>query len=213
MFLHWDIDIQPVSGKERELITAFKDNILLQINEKRFLRKHFRRMTIRESYRMPVYEKNEDVEKELKQYYYHKKKSNAIEQKVRDIVFSQRKLNDGEAETIIEELSSDANDVTLVVDNLDDWAYDYQFVSKLSGLVGKAKFHIIYSYTDNERRAIKRIERGINVTDVSQEDKGQYICWEFDGSPIIYGSPVIYNVINNETTCVVTNYYLSRERE
>ena len=59
-------------------------------------------------------------------------------------ILSSRRLLDGEVKVLLDYLAENAQQVEMSVDNIDDWAYDKNFVGKLSHYVGKATLKIKY---------------------------------------------------------------------
>lgn len=204
----YDIDIQPLNKREEAVIDLFKDEIIKQIREKRVLRDHFKYRTF-SKYHYPEPVENDSIIEELKKFYYLRKKSDNAIEKMRSMVLSARKLCYGEEETIIRELASGSNSVTLIVENLDDWAYNRQFVGRLSDYVRKAEFQIIYASSGNAKKALKIIKRSIEVKDSHKENRGYYICWDFDGKTQVYGKPHHKIAIDNYTKCLVIDYYIN----
>ena len=96
------------------------------------------------------------------------------------------------------------------IDNIDDWAYDKNFVGKLSHYVGKADLKIKYQDSNNIEKAIDRIERGHNVTEYKKCRHGYFLCWKYDEKYEVYGIPIEREVINKDTSCIMMNYYLQR---
>ena len=204
----YDIDIQPLNTKKDGMVSRFKDEIIKQIREKRFLLNHFRKKTVNK-YNLPEPEAKDFIIEELKNYYYSRKQPSKDDQIIRNAIFSERKLFYGEEEIIIRELSRSAKDVTLIVDNLDDWAYNRQFVGRISGCIGTARLHIVYNSSNNIRKAIEKIKEGSPIIDCTKCNKGHFICWDFDGKFQLYGNPFLKTVINSHTQCLVIDYYLS----
>lgn len=203
----YDIDIQPLSQKDKSAIEIYKDEIIKQIREKKVLREHFKQKTLNK-YQLKELNTLDSIKEKLKTFHYSKNKAGEIVQSLRDTVLSDRKLLPGEEEIIIRELSSDANDLTLIVHNIDDWAFNNQFVGRLSEYVGNAKLHIVYANSRSAKKALERIKSGITIADTKKENRGQFICWEFDGKAQVYGIPRLVNVINKYTQCVAIEYYL-----
>ena len=98
--------------------------------------------------------------------------------------------------------------VCLEVDNLDDWAYDTQFVGKLSRYVGKAKLEISYSRCRDEGKALRKLQQGHVVERCKRSEINKYVCWKFDDKYEVYGVPIERTVLNADTTCVIINYFL-----
>ena len=75
-------------------------------------------------------------------------------------ILSSRRLLDGEVKVLLDYLAENAQQVEMSVDNIDDWAYDKNFVGKLSHYVGKATLKIKYQSSNNIGKAIERIKQG-----------------------------------------------------
>ena len=71
-------------------------------------------------------------------------------------ILSSRRLLDGEVKVLLDYLAENAQQVEMSVDNIDDWAYDKNFVGKLSHYVGKATLKIKYQSSNNIGKAIER---------------------------------------------------------
>ena len=56
------------------------------------------------------------------------------------------------------------------LDNIDDWAYDKNFVGKLSHYVGKATLKIKYQSSNNIGKAIERIKQGHDVAEYKKHE-------------------------------------------
>ena len=203
----YDIDVQPASKKDEAVIEIFKDEIIEQIREKKVLRQHFSKMTLN-NYPFRKSKTADYILEQLKIHYYSRDKSKKSEQSLRNTVLTDRKLFPGEEEIIIRELSADTENVTLIVDNIDDWVYNGQFLDRLSYCVGNARFHIVYANSRDIKKARGRIKGGIKFASCAKENRGQFICWEFDGKTQVYGIPRLVNVIDDHTQCVVVDYYL-----
>ena len=104
--------------------------------------------------------------------------------------------------------AENAQQVEMSVDNIDDWAYDKNFVGKLSHYVGKATLKIKYQSSNNIGKAIERIKQGHDVAEYKKHEHGYFICWKFDDIYEIYGLPSEQIAIDRDTTCIVVDYYL-----
>lgn len=208
-----DIDIIAGWRKYVELMANYKDEIIEQINKKKVLRNHFRTKKLREEYFCPNLEVSKDLFDLLKTTYYNTnlKKSNI--KKLQSSIFSSRKLLSGEENVLLEYLASQAHQVILMVDNLDDWAYDRQFVGSLSRYVAKAKLSIMYRQSRDERNALKRLNQGHTIWKCEQCDKGFFICWQYDEEYEVFGIPKERRVLNDATVCVVVDYFLHKLKD
>lgn len=72
--------------------------------------------------------------------------------------------------------SENARQVELSVDNVDDWAYDKNFVEKLSYYIGKAILKIKYQGSNNIGKAIEMIKRGHNVARIKNVIMGIFFA-------------------------------------
>ena len=72
-------------------------------------------------------------------------------------ILSSRRLLDGEVKVLLDYLAENAQQVEMSVDNIDDWAYDKNFVGKLSHYVGKATLKIKYQSSNNIGKAIEPV--------------------------------------------------------
>lgn len=123
-------------------------------------------------------------------------------------ILSSRRLLDGEVKVLLDYLAENAQQVEMSVDNIDDWAYDKNFVGKLSHYVGKATLKIKYQSSNNIGKAIERIKQGHDVAEYKKHEHGYFICWKFDDIYEIYGLPSEQIAIDRDTTCIVVDYYL-----
>ena len=114
-----------------------------------------------------------------------------------------RRLLDGEVKVLLDYLAENAQQVEMSVDNIDDWAYDKNFVGKLSHYVGKATLKIKYQSSNNIGKAIERIKQGHDVAEYKKHEHGYFICWKFDDIYEIYGLPSEQIAIDRDTTCIV----------
>lgn len=205
-----DIDITAGQRKHVELVNNYKDEIIDQINKKKVLRNHFRKKRLREAYFHPNFEVSNDLYDLLKSSYYDKTIKKESIKKLQLSIFSSRKLLPGEVNVLLEHLATESHRVELIVDNLDDWAYDRQFVGSLSRYVAKAELYIKYCQSRDEGRALQRLEQGHNIEKYKQCDMGFFICWKYDEKYEIYGIPKEQKVLTDDTVCVVIDYYLHR---
>ena len=123
-------------------------------------------------------------------------------------ILSSRRLLDGEVKVLLDYLAENAQQVEMSVDNIDDWAYDKNFVGKLSHYVGKETLKIKYQSSNNIGKAIERIKQGLDVAEYKKHEHGYFICWKFDDIYEIYGLPSEQIAIDRDTTCIVVDYYL-----
>ena len=143
--------------------------------------------------------------------YRRKKKQKEIDE-LQMKIFSSRKLLNGEAKILLDYLAENAQQVELSVDNVDDWAYDKNFVGKLSYYIGKATLKIKYQGSNNIGKAIERIKRGHNVAEYKKCNHGYFFCLKYDDNYEVYGVPNERTVINSHTTCIKMDYYLRNLR-
>jgi len=102
--------------------------------------------------------------------------------------------------------------IELYVDNLDDWAYDFYFTGALQDSLGKGKLSIYFGQSRNEKKSIEQIERSFsNVEQYGKKESEYYICWKL-GDYLLYGVPVLRNVIDENTKYLKTSFYLKRLR-
>lgn len=162
----WDIDITATKKKYSEILLEYKDEIIRQINNKKVLRAHWKRKTVQdELYNGACLEEVDDLVDLIKNADYKKNKEQKEIEELQMKMFSSRKLLNGEVKVLLDYLALNAQQVEMSIDNIDDWAYDKNFVGKLSHYVGKAALKIKYQDSNNIEKAIDRIERGHNVTE------------------------------------------------
>lgn len=203
-----EIDVAAARKKYTELLAAYKDEIIRQINEKKIFKNHFVKKRMREKYPVCCFEPDEELYNLLKVEHFRRGKHSKNEDNILSHIFSTRKLMDGEEETLLEFFGKDAQCVILKVDNLDDWGADRNFIGKLSKYVGKAKLYIEYADCKNIEKSLNKIERGHAVEKCNKKDNGQFLCWQYDDQYEVYGIPVKRKAINDSTICIKIEYYL-----
>lgn len=204
----WDIDIMATNKKYNELLVEYKDEIIRQINSKKVLRNHWRKKTIQNSYNGECLEEIEGLVDVIRAADYKKNKEQKDMEELRTKILSSRKLLNGEVKVLLDYLAENAQQVEVSVDNIDDWAYDKNFVGKLSHYVGKAILKIKYQNSNNVEKAIERIKRGHDIAEYKKCKHGHFLCWKYDDTYEIYGIPVERTIINSDTTCIMVDYYL-----
>lgn len=204
----WDIDIVAAKKKYNELLLEYKDEIIRQINNKKVLRAHWKKKTIQESYNGECLKEVERLVETIKAADFKKKKKQKEIDELQMKILSSRRLLDGEVKVLLDYLAENAQQVEMSVDNIDDWAYDKNFVGKLSHYVGKATLKIKYQSSNNIGKAIERIKQGHDVAEYKKHEHGYFICWKFDDIYEIYGLPSEQIAIDRDTTCIVVDYYL-----
>lgn len=65
---------------------------------------------------------------------------------------------DGEYRDILKYIASQSPDVDLYLDNLDNWAFDGQFITTLTENMSKSNLLIYYTQSNNIKAAKKQIE-------------------------------------------------------
>lgn len=208
----WDIDIVAAKKKYNELLLEYKDEIIRQINNKKVLRAHWKKKTIQEPYNGECLKEVEGLVETIRAADYRRKKKQKEIDELQMKIFSSRKLLNGEAKILLDYLSENARQVELSVDNVDDWAYDKNFVGKLSYYIGKAILKIKYQGSNNIGKAIEMIKRGHNVAEYKKCNHGYFFCLKYDDNYEVYGIPIERTVINSHTTCIKMNYYLRNLR-
>ena len=204
----YDIDIMPTKDKFNELVLEYKDEIIGQINNKKVLRTHWKKKTIQDSYKTESLEEVEGLVNIIRAADYKKNKEQKEIEGLQMQILTSRKLLNGEVKVLLDYLAEDAKQVEMSVDNIDDWAYDKNFVGKLSRYIGKATLKIKYRDSKNVGKALERIKRGHDVVDCQKCVHGYFLCWKYDDKYEIYGIPVKRAVINKNTTCIRIEYYL-----
>lgn len=176
----WDIDIVAAKKKYNELLLEYKDEIIRQINNKKVLRAHWKKKTIQESYNGECLKEVERLVETIKAADFKKKKKQKEIDELQMKILSSRRLLDGEVKVLLDYLAENAQQVEMSVDNIDDWAYDKNFVGKLSHYVGKATLKIKYQSSNNIGKAIERIKQGHDVAEYKKHEHGYFICWKFE---------------------------------
>lgn len=203
-----DIDIVATKKKYNELLLEYKDEIIRQINNKKVLRTHWKKKTIQESYIGEYPKEIEGLVETIRVADYKRKKEQKEIDELQMKIFSSRELLNGEVKVLLDYLAENAQQVELSVDNIDDWAYDKNFVGKLSQYIGKATLKIKYRGSNDIGKAIERIKRGHKVAEYKKCNHGYFLCWKYDDDYEIYGIPVERTVINSDTTCIMMKYFL-----
>ena len=207
----WDIDITATKKKYNEILLEYKDEIIRQINNKKVLRTHWKRKMVQdEPYNGGCLEEVDGLVDLIRNADYKKNKEQKEIEELQMKMFSSRKLLNGEVKVLLDYLALNAQQVEMCIDNIDDWAYDKNFVGKLSHYIVKAALKIKYQDSKNIEKAIDRIERGHNVTEYKKCMHGYFLCWKYDEKYEIYGIPIEREVINKDTSCIMMNYYLQR---
>ena len=203
-----DIDIVVAKKKYNELLLEYKDEIIRQINNKGVLRTHWKKKTIQGPYNGAHPKEIEGLVEMIRVADYRRKKEQKEIDELQMKIFSSRELLNGEVKVLLDYLAENAQQVELSVDNIDDWAYDKNFVGKLSHYIGKATLKIKYRRSNDIGKAIERIKRGHKVAEYKKCNHEYFLCWKYDDNYEIYGIPVERTVINSDTTCIMMKYYL-----
>lgn len=153
---------------------------LTKINNKKVLRAHWKKKTIQESYNGECLKEVERLVETIKAADFKKKKKQKEIDELQMKILSSRRLLDGEVKVLLDYLAENAQQVEMSVDNIDDWAYDKNFVGKLSHYVGKATLKIKYQSSNNIGKAIERIKQGHDVAEYKKHEHGYFICWKFE---------------------------------
>lgn len=203
-----DIDIVATKKKYNGLLLEYKDEIIRQINNKKVLRTHWKKKMIQGPYNGEYPKEIEGLVETIRVADYKREKEQKEIDELQMKIFSSRELLNGEVKVLLGYLAENAQQVELSVDNIDDWAYDKNFVGKLSHYIGKATLKIKYRRSNDIGKAIERIKRGHKVAEYKKCNHGYFLCWKYDDNYEIYGIPVERTVINSDTTCIMMKYYL-----
>ena len=205
-----DIDITTVSGKQKEILDQFKDEIVRQINQRMVLREHFKPLHVRQAYTCMPLKAVAEYQEKIKRYYYLPNKTAIEKEAIESLILSTRLLMDGEKDIIIQYLAESVRTIELMVDNIDDWAFSPRFVDDLWGIIGKAKLQISYSRSRDIENVKRRFKRGGDF-DIKfiQKESGHCICWQLGGYRV-YGLPERKRVIDDKTYATVMKYYLEK---
>ena len=163
-----------------------------------------------DGYEGEIFETSELTRTEIKKIHFNKNKIDY--DLLKEQVICNRKLLDGEFVYILKYICSQNEDLSLYVENLDEWAYNQTFTGPMQDVLGKSKLKIYYKKSSNPKRAIEIFKRSFNNVDKYElcEHK-YYICWDV-GNYILYGIPTINNVINDNTNCISIDYYLKLKK-
>lgn len=203
-----DIDIMSANTKTLELFNIYKDAILEQINQKRVLKHHFKNRLLKEEYAGNIYTQAENLYIELKKLYYNRGKTKNDYKKIEKSILESRKLYYGEYKLILKYLVSGVDSVIVRVDDLGKWAYDFGFCSMLQEVLEKKELTILYDECKDEKKSIIQLKHNYtHIKSVRQENTDYFICWEI-GSYKLYGIPQNRNIINHDTTCILTEFYI-----
>lgn len=204
-----DIDIVQVSNKHEALLESYKDYIIDQINNKKVLKNHFKLKKIsQKGYMGEEYTERNDLKDELKKIHFSRNKKNINYDDVSQKILCNRRLLDGEYRDILKYLLAQQESAELYLENLDDWAFDSQFTGTLTDNLGKVELAIYYKNSFNLQKAQKQIAWDFkNVSKYVRDDNDYFLCWKTE-EYLLYGIPVMRNVINENTTCLCINYYL-----
>lgn len=206
-----DIDIIAKKNKMKDLLDTHKDYIISQINSKKIFKSYFKNKEMaQDGYEGEIFETSELTRTEIKKIHFNKNKIDY--DLLKEQVLCNRKLLDGEFVYILKYICSQNEDLSLYVENLDEWAYNQTFTGPMQDVLGKSKLKIYYKKSSNPKRAIEIFKRSFNNVDKYElcEHK-YYICWDV-GNYILYGIPTINNVINDNTNCISIDYYLKLKK-
>lgn len=205
-----DIDIVAAKKVDNELLANYKDDIIQQIAGKQVLKNHFAHKYLKDKYLCDRFGFGdvENLFQMIKNEHFSKGRKEGENKKINSLILSSRKLMDGEVDYILEYLATDSSKVCIEVDNLDDWAYDTQFVGKMSRYAGKAKLDIFYSNSRDDKKALLKLQKGHTVKLHEKTDIDKYVCWKYDDKYEVYGVPIERQVLNVDTTCVTIKYFL-----
>lgn len=206
----FDIDVATNNPKANPILSQYKDEIIEQIIQKKVLKKHFKRKNIRYQYDIPVYNEKNGLKELLKRAYFNKNKSTNDLEELQTAIFSNRKLLNGEAEVLIKHFSNECNDLEIMIDNLDDWAYDSRFTTQLTSLQNQNVVSIIYNESSNPEKSQKQISYSFNkISRCIKQINPYFICWNFENKIKIYGLPNQRSVINEQTKTIAVDYYIN----
>jgi hypothetical protein len=193
------------------LLASYKDYIINQINNKKVLKNHFKPQKLsQQGYIGEEYATKNDLKDVLKKIHFSRNKKNINYDDIAQNVLCNRRLLDGEYRDILKYILAQQKRVELYVENLDDWAFDSQFTGTLGENLGKAKLSIYYRNSHNLQKAQKKIEWDFkNVSEYVKDENRYFLCWK-TREYLLYGIPLIRNVINENTTCMCITYYLKR---
>lgn len=206
-----DIDIIAKKNKMKDLLDTHKDYIISQINSKKIFKSYFKNKEIaQDGYEGEIFETSELTRTEIKKIHFNKNKVNF--DLLKEQVLCDRKLLDGEFMYILKHLSSQNVNLSLYVENLDEWVYNQTFTGPMQDVLGKSKLKIYYKKSSNPKRAIEIFKRSFNNVDKYElYEHKYYICWDV-GNYILYGIPKINKVINDNTNCISIDYYLKLKK-
>ena len=206
-----DIDILPAKAKMADLLLAYKDTILDQINQKKILRNHIKKRSVSSSYLGQEYPVKNELLEELKNIHYNSNKKRVDYQSVEEHVLCNRKLFNGEYRELIKYLVKSEDNVELYIDNLENWVYDTQFTGSLMEILDKKQLSVFYKEAINVSKSLKQLKWSYShIEKCEKKDMGYYICWKI-GKYNLYGIPRLRKLINENTTCIAVDYYLERE--
>ncbi len=206
-----DIDIVQILYKQEELLQLYKDYIINQINNKKILKNHFKSRKIsQQGYDGENYAEKVGLLEELKKIQFSRNKMNIDFDLISNLVLCNRRLLDGEYREILRYIISQQQSVELYIENLDDWAFDSSFTGTLTDNLGKTKLSIYYRNSNNPQKAKKQIDWDFKgIERYIQDSNNYYFCWKA-GEYILYGIPMLRNVISENTRCLCITYYLQK---
>lgn len=205
-----DIDVLAARTKMAELVLTYKDIILEQINQKKILKNRFKYRKVRSFYSGKIYLEKPELINELKNMHYKRTKKTTDYELLEEHILCTRKLFDGEYSELLKYLAQSDEKVELYIDNLEYWVYDSQFVSSLANILDKKKLYIYYAEAQNEQKSLKQLKWNYGyVEQCNKYNNEYYICWKFEQF-ILYGIPRFRKVINDNTSCIMVDYYLEK---
>lgn len=206
-----DIDVVASKPLMSDLLSAYKDIIVEQINQKKILKSHFKYRNLADSYEGIEYKENPELLLVLKNLNFKRKKKSKDYETVVEQILTTRKLFFGEYKSIVKYITQFEDEIELYVNKLDDWAYDSSFVASFSEILNKKTLSIYYNGVHNYANSLKQLKKNYSgIRQCIQQEHEYFICWKI-GEFKIYGKPTQRNVINDNTNGVVINYYLESE--
>lgn len=207
-----EIDILSAHTKTLELFNVYREAILEQINQKKILKKHFKFRTLKDKYNENLYLEKEDLCEALKKFYYKRDKTKNDYTKMKKSIFESRKLFNGEFRILLKYLVAHSTDVLIYIDNLENWVYDMSFCGLLQDVMDKKEISIFYEQCMDEKKAVTQLKRNYpHIKTVAKDKNNYYICWEI-GEYRVFGIPQERKIINEETMCIITTFYLEKSK-
>ena len=205
----YDIDILCKNKGFQHILDTHKMAILEQIRNRKIMKKIFTRYGINKEYEKKDLGVCEKVEKAISSYYLKKEKCDEDLNFLADVIFSNRKLDDGEIDDIIQYLICQSSSIKIYIDKLDNWAWDTKFITMLSIIHPSTTYKLYYNSVYKEKKALNQIKYSIKTfkDNYFLRIHTFYIKWVFDDKYEILGVPYCVDALEEGIKVKIIDYY------